>query len=156
VPITNIVLKPDIKQVEQFPLPTRNPRNFSLSRRVSPGSGSSTASHFSFLPSVHLVRGIRVANLVPVHLSATMLSRLYGQIVERVLNEWVHQPEVDTMILTLGDLELTISAVGGVIPWDLVASFASQFFVYSNRGLVSTYKMVRLFLKYPFSVEASV
>lgn len=85
-----------------------------------------------------------------------MLSRLYGQIVERVLNEWVHQPEVDTMILTLGDLELTISAVGGVIPWDLVASFASQIFVYSNRGLVSTYKMVRLFLKYPFSVEASV
>ncbi len=60
------------------------------------------------------------------------------------------------MILTLGDLELTISAVGGVIPWDLVASFASQIFVYSNRGLVSTYKMVRLFLKYPFSVEASV
>lgn len=72
-----------------------------------------------------------------------MLSRLYGQILERTLSEWIHQPEVDTMVLTVGNVQLSIDAIGGKIPWDLVASFASTFFVYTNQGLVSTYRMVR-------------
>lgn len=114
-----------------------------LVRRVSPGSGSSTASHFSFLPSVKVIAIEWIANLIPIQTSAHMLSRLYGQIVERTLGEWIHQPEVDTMVLTVGDIQLGIHAIGGKIPWDLVASFASTFYEYTNQGLVSTYRIVR-------------
>lgn len=46
------------------------------------------------------------------------------------------------MVLRLGDLQLTIVSDGGTIPWSLVASFAASWVVHTNRGMVSTYRVV--------------
>lgn len=80
--------------------------------------------------------------ILPIRTSALLLAKLYQQTLHACLSDWQNRPEISTMILRLGDLQLTIVSEGGTIPWSLVASFAASWSVHTNRGLVSTYRAV--------------
>ena len=79
---------------------------------------------------------------LPIRTSAFLLAKLYQQTLHACLSDWQSRPEISTMILRLGDLQLTIVSEGGTIPWNLVASFAASWLVHTNRGMVSTYRAV--------------
>ena len=137
------------QQDVQDPSPHHPPKAPVIEHDPSPAQSANDLRHCDIADSLNFtglfLRLLHVeltSAILPIRTSAFLLAKLYQQTLHACLSDWQNRPEISTMILRLGDLQLTIVSEGGTIPWNLVASFAASWLVHTNRGMVSTYRAV--------------
>lgn len=68
----------------------------------------------------------KLGTLVPIMVAAQSLGAFYQAIVTSVYNQWLYTPQMDSFLITQGQMELSFLSSGSDIPWDFVAAFAKR------------------------------
>ena len=68
----------------------------------------------------------KLGTVVPIMVAAQSLEAFYQSIVMSVYNQWLYTPQMDHLLITSGQMELSFLSTGSDIPWDFVAAFARR------------------------------
>ena len=71
-------------------------------------------------------RYTKLGTVVPIMVAAQSFQAFYQAIVTSVYNQWLYTPQLDSFLITQGQIELSFLSTGSDIPWDFVAAFARR------------------------------